>query len=96
MPLVFATNATSAQPTSEMGTVLEPADTESAMEDKELDGGPCRGRTYGPLIKSESWGIAQVIDDVSNPLVIPTEELPSPFSSFRITSPVSRHPCTTS
>jgi hypothetical protein len=31
-------------------------------------GGPCRGRTYGPLIKSEVGGVAQVVDDVGNPL----------------------------
>ena len=26
------------------------------------NGGPCRGRTYGPLIKSESQEIAQVVE----------------------------------
>ena len=51
--LAEATNATPAQPSTETDPVLEAADTESAMEDKELDGGPCRGRTYGPLIKSQ-------------------------------------------
>ena len=30
-------------------------------------GGPCRGRTYGPLIKSESNGFAQVLEDLGNP-----------------------------
>ena len=30
-------------------------------------GGPCRGRTYGPLIKSEAEGVAQVIDGLGNP-----------------------------
>jgi hypothetical protein len=34
-------------------------------------GGPCRGRTYGPLIKSETEGVAQVLDDMSNPLFAP-------------------------
>jgi hypothetical protein len=32
--------------------------------------GSCRGRTYGPLTKSEARGVAQVIDDLSNPLVV--------------------------
>ena len=32
-------------------------------------GGPCRGRTYGPLIKSEAEGVAQVIDSLGNPLL---------------------------
>jgi hypothetical protein len=32
-------------------------------------GGPCRGRTYGPLIKSEAGGFAQVIDGLGNPLL---------------------------
>ena len=31
-------------------------------------GGPCRGRTYDPLIKSEAEGVAQVIDDMGNSL----------------------------
>ena len=31
---------------------------------------PSRGRTYGPLIKSEARGVAQVIDSLGNPLVI--------------------------
>ncbi len=30
-------------------------------------GGPCRGRTYGPLTKSESSGVAQVVEDLGNP-----------------------------
>jgi hypothetical protein len=30
-------------------------------------GGPCRGRTYGPLIKSAFLGVAQVLDDLGNP-----------------------------
>ena len=30
-------------------------------------GGPCRGRTYGPLIKSEARGVAQVLDELGNP-----------------------------
>ena len=33
-------------------------------------GGPCRGRTYGPLIKSEAEGVAHVVDSLGNPLVI--------------------------
>ena len=32
-------------------------------------GGPCRGRTYGPLIKSEAKGVAQVLDELGNPLL---------------------------
>ena len=36
----------------------------------DLVGGPCRDRTCGPLIKSEQQGVAQVIDDLGNPLVI--------------------------
>jgi hypothetical protein len=31
-------------------------------------GGPCRGRTYGPLIKSEAEGVAQFDDDIGNTL----------------------------
>ena len=38
-------------------------------------GGPCRGRTYSPLIKSEAEGVAQVIDDVGNSLVFTTREV---------------------
>ncbi len=34
------------------------------------NGGPCRDRTCGPLIKSEQRGVAQVLDDLGNPLVI--------------------------
>jgi hypothetical protein len=30
-------------------------------------GGPRRGRTYGPLIKSERQGVAQVLDDWAIP-----------------------------
>ena len=30
-------------------------------------GWPCRGRTYGPLIKSEARGVAQVLDELGNP-----------------------------
>ena len=30
-------------------------------------GGPCRGRTYGPLIKSEAKGAIQVLDDWAIP-----------------------------
>jgi len=41
--LAEAINATPAQPTMGTDPVSEAADTESAMEDKELDGGPCRG-----------------------------------------------------
>ena len=26
-------------------------------------GGPCRGRTYGPLIKSEAEGVAEVFEE---------------------------------
>jgi hypothetical protein len=33
-------------------------------------GGPCRGRTYGPLIKSERKGMTQVVEDLGRPLVI--------------------------
>ena len=32
-------------------------------------GGPCRGRTYGPLIKSEAEGVAQVLDGLGNSLL---------------------------
>ena len=32
-------------------------------------GGPCRGRTYDPLIKSEAEGVAQVVDSLGNPLL---------------------------
>ena len=28
-----------------------------------------RGRTYGPLIKSEAEGVAQVVDSLGNPLL---------------------------
>ena len=45
--------------------ITEKQDTEVV----EKFGGPCRGRTYGPLIKSEAEGVAQVFDDMSNPLV---------------------------
>jgi hypothetical protein len=31
------------------------------------NGGPCRGRTYGPLIKSAFLGVAQVLEDLGNP-----------------------------
>ena len=41
-------------------------------------------------------GIAQVIDDMGDPLVVPAEEQLSRFGSFRITSPVSRQLCTSS
>ena len=37
-------------------------------------GGPCRGRTYGPLIKSEAKGVAQVLDDLGNPFFQPHQE----------------------
>jgi integrase len=36
-------------------------------------GGPCRGRTYGPLIKSERKGMTQVVEDLGHPLVIPAD-----------------------
>ncbi len=36
-------------------------------------GGPCRGRTYGPLIKSEDKGVAQVIEDLGNPFSFPND-----------------------
>ena len=36
-------------------------------------GGPCRGRTYGPLIKSERQGMTQVVEDLGHPLVIPAD-----------------------
>jgi hypothetical protein len=32
-------------------------------------GGPCRGRTYDPLIKSEAEGVAQVLDGLGNSLL---------------------------
>jgi hypothetical protein len=34
----------------------------------EKDGGPCRDRTCGPLIKSELTGMAQVFDDMGHPM----------------------------
>ncbi len=33
-------------------------------------GGPCRGRTYGPLIKSDRPGMTQVVEDLGHPLAI--------------------------
>jgi hypothetical protein len=39
-------------------------------------GGPCRGRTYGPLIKSERKGMTQVFEDLGHPLVIPADHQP--------------------
>ena len=33
-------------------------------------GEPCRGRTYGPLIKSDRQGMSQVVEDLGHPLVI--------------------------
>ena len=36
-------------------------------------GGPCGGRTYGPLIKSERKGMTQVVEDLGHPLVIPAD-----------------------
>ena len=40
------------------------------------------GRTYGPLIKSEARGVAQVIDDLGNPLVIPMQYAVAEYSQF--------------
>lgn len=44
--------------------------------------GPCRGRTYSPLIKSASLGVAQVIDGLGNPLVIPMQYAVAEYSQF--------------
>ena len=38
--------------------------------------------TIGPLIKSEAEGVAQVIDDLSNPLVIPMQYAVAEYSQF--------------
>jgi integrase len=57
--LAEATNATPAQPRMDMGRELEPENTESDMEIEGLDGGPCRGRTSGPLIKRNKVSIAR-------------------------------------
>ncbi len=40
---------------------------ENDSEVVEKVGGPCRGRTYGPLIKSKANGVAQVLDGLGNP-----------------------------
>jgi hypothetical protein len=45
-------------------------------------GGPCRGRTYGPLIKSEAEGVAQVVDGRGNPLVIAMQYAVADYSRF--------------
>ena len=45
-------------------------------------GGPCRGRTYGPLIKSEAEGVAQVLDGLGNPLVIAMQYAVDQYSQF--------------
>ncbi|MEO7862431.1 MAG: site-specific integrase [Nitrospirales bacterium] len=37
-------------------------------EGVEIRGGPCWGRTYGPLIKSERQGMTQVVEDLGHPL----------------------------
>ena len=52
-------------------------------------GGPCRGRTYGPLIKSEAEGVAQVVDSLGNPLVIACGTLS--LSSLRLSLLVGLH-----
>jgi hypothetical protein len=44
--------------------------------------GPCRGRTYGPLIKSEAEGVAQVLDGLGNPLVIAMQYAVDQYSQF--------------
>ena len=41
--------------------------TSVSAEVADCFGGPCRGRTYGPLIKSEAEGVAQVVDSLGNP-----------------------------
>ena len=43
---------------------------ENGAEGVEILGGPCRGRTYGPLIKSDRQGMSQVVEDLGHPLVI--------------------------
>ena len=55
---------------------------ERDSETVENIGGPCRGRTYGPLIKSEAKGIAQVFDDMGDPLAFPVVSSICPPSRF--------------
>ena len=52
-----ATNATPAQPATEPDLVLGIESAEGATKIEELDGGPCRGRTYGPLIKRANTAV---------------------------------------
>ncbi len=54
-------------PTAEMTAELSRPESQVFEKIREENGGPCRGRTYGPLIKSESWGIAQVLVDWAVP-----------------------------
>ena len=82
--LAEATNATSAQPVPMIDDRSEEEDAGSLLQDNELDGGPCRGRTYGPLIKSERQGMTQVFEDLGHPLVIPAN-----YTSCRRALPVS-------
>lgn len=53
--LAEATNATPAQLVPMSDDRSEEEDAGSLLQDNELDGGPCRGRTYGPLIKRDKW-----------------------------------------
>ena len=58
--------------------IIEKQDAEVVEE----FGGPCRGRTYDPLIKSEAEGVAQVLDGLGNPLVIAIRYAVDQYSQF--------------
>jgi hypothetical protein len=48
-----------------------PLPAEEELKRQVVDcGGPCRGRTYGPLIKNEQEGMSQVVEYLGHPLVI--------------------------
>jgi hypothetical protein len=57
-------------PSGSMTVATAGQSDQSGSEVSDLFGGPFRGRTYGPLIKSERKGMTQVVEDLGHPLVI--------------------------